>query len=120
MEDERGPFGAWSWGVALQHRLLVTQGQISLALSGRRPAPSSSRTSRTSDRSASAPPVDHAGTRQVPNRQVNGCAQHMVVDLWGGRAGNRSEAQWARDTLVMPYSVSKPLAAALLRGGWDR
>ena len=44
----------------------------------------------------------------------------MVVDLWGGRAGNRSEAQWARDTLVMPYSVSKPLAAALLRGGWDR
>ncbi|WP_270888204.1 serine hydrolase domain-containing protein [Pedococcus sp. 5OH_020] len=33
----------------------------------------------------------------------------LVVDLWGGAAaGTRS---WDRDTLVMPYSVSKPLTA---------
>jgi CubicO group peptidase (beta-lactamase class C family) len=35
----------------------------------------------------------------------------MVVDLWGGRAGCGSGRRWARDTLVMPYSVSKPFAA---------
>jgi CubicO group peptidase (beta-lactamase class C family) len=35
----------------------------------------------------------------------------MVVDLWGGRAGCGSGQRWARDTLVMPYSVSKPFAA---------
>lgn len=33
----------------------------------------------------------------------------MAVDLWGGAA--RADATWQRDTLVMPYSVSKPLAA---------
>ncbi|HJQ07510.1 MAG TPA: serine hydrolase domain-containing protein [Nocardioides sp.] len=36
-------------------------------------------------------------------------AGELVVDLWGGPAGGGRE--WQHDTLVMPYSVSKPLAA---------
>ncbi len=35
---------------------------------------------------------------------------HMAVDLWGGRASARGP--WARDTLAMPYSVSKAFTAA--------
>jgi CubicO group peptidase (beta-lactamase class C family) len=33
----------------------------------------------------------------------------MVVDLWGGQA--TAGEPWTRETLVMPYSVSKPFAA---------
>ena len=35
----------------------------------------------------------------------------FVVDLWGGWADAGRTIPWARDTLVMPYSVSKPFAA---------
>jgi len=35
---------------------------------------------------------------------------HKVVDLWGGRTAV-SAGRWARDALVMPYSVSKPFSA---------
>ena len=36
---------------------------------------------------------------------------HWVVDLWGGYADATRTRSWARDTIVMPYSVSKPFAA---------
>lgn len=38
-------------------------------------------------------------------------AGSWVVDLWGGYADARHTRPWRRDTLVMPYSVSKPFAA---------
>ena len=34
-----------------------------------------------------------------------------VVDLWGGYADAAHTRGWSRDTLVMPYSVTKPFAA---------
>jgi CubicO group peptidase (beta-lactamase class C family) len=34
-----------------------------------------------------------------------------VVDLWGGYADAARTRPWRRDTLVMPYSVTKPFAA---------
>ena len=34
-----------------------------------------------------------------------------VVDLWGGWADLARTREWAKDTLVMPYSVTKPFAA---------
>ncbi len=34
-----------------------------------------------------------------------------VVDLWGGWADLARTREWAEDTLVMPYSVTKPFAA---------
>lgn len=34
-----------------------------------------------------------------------------VVDLWGGWADAGRTRRWTRDTIVMPYSVSKPYAA---------
>ncbi len=34
-----------------------------------------------------------------------------VVDLWGGYADRARTRPWAEDTLVMPYSVTKPFAA---------
>jgi CubicO group peptidase (beta-lactamase class C family) len=34
-----------------------------------------------------------------------------VVDLWGGYADAGRTRPWQRDTLVMPYSVTKPFAA---------
>lgn len=34
-----------------------------------------------------------------------------VSDLWGGSADAARTRPWQRDTLVMPYSVTKPLAA---------
>ena len=34
-----------------------------------------------------------------------------VVDLWGGYADAGHTRPWQRDTLVMPYSVTKPFAA---------
>lgn len=35
----------------------------------------------------------------------------LVVDLWGGRAGGAGAPPWRADSLVQPYSVSKPFAA---------
>jgi len=34
-----------------------------------------------------------------------------VVDLWGGAADAAGATPWARDSIVMPYSVTKPFAA---------
>jgi CubicO group peptidase (beta-lactamase class C family) len=34
-----------------------------------------------------------------------------VVDLWGGRADAAGTTGWGRDSIVMPYSVTKPFAA---------
>src|SRR6476469_7560014 len=34
-----------------------------------------------------------------------------VVDLWGGYTDAAQTRPWQRDTLVMPYSVTKPFAA---------
>ena len=34
-----------------------------------------------------------------------------VVDLWGGHADAAHTRPWRQDTLVMPYSVTKPFAA---------
>lgn len=43
-----------------------------------------------------------------------------VVDLWGGYADAAHTRPWAHDTLVMPYSVTKPLAAACVLALVDR
>ena len=61
-----------------------TRISISLACRSGRAAPSSSGAWRTSDRSASAPPADHAGTRPATNRQVNRCAQRFGHPHRGG------------------------------------
>ncbi|NUR09217.1 MAG: beta-lactamase family protein [Nocardioidaceae bacterium] len=37
-----------------------------------------------------------------------------VVDLWGGYADASHTTPWRRDTIVMPYSVTKPFAALCL------
>jgi CubicO group peptidase (beta-lactamase class C family) len=47
-----------------------------------------------------------------------------IVDLWGGTATADGSRMWSRDSIVQPYSVSKPFAAmcALVlidRGGLD-
>ncbi len=34
-----------------------------------------------------------------------------VVDLWGGHADAARQRAWQRDSIVMPYSVTKPFAA---------
>lgn len=34
-----------------------------------------------------------------------------VVDLWGGRADGEGTRAWQRDSIAMPYSVTKPFAA---------
>src|SRR5918994_1341534 len=36
---------------------------------------------------------------------------HWVTDVWGGYAYGAGTRPWAEDTLVMPYSVTKPFAA---------
>src|SRR5580692_10373721 len=35
----------------------------------------------------------------------------LVVDLWGGHADSERQKPWQADSLVQPYSVSKPFAA---------
>jgi CubicO group peptidase (beta-lactamase class C family) len=40
------------------------------------------------------------------------CDGRPVVDLWGGAAGPRQRGAWAAGSLVQPFSVSKPFAAA--------
>jgi CubicO group peptidase (beta-lactamase class C family) len=35
----------------------------------------------------------------------------LVVDLWGGHADLRLPRPWQADSLVQPYSVSKPFVA---------
>jgi CubicO group peptidase (beta-lactamase class C family) len=42
------------------------------------------------------------------------CAHYqgdVVLDVWGGFADEARTRPWIRDTIAMPYSVSKPLAA---------
>jgi CubicO group peptidase (beta-lactamase class C family) len=39
------------------------------------------------------------------------CDGRLVVDLWGGRADAELRREWQADSLVQPYSVSKPFAA---------
>jgi CubicO group peptidase (beta-lactamase class C family) len=36
---------------------------------------------------------------------------HWVTDVWGGYTDRARTRPWAQDTLVMPYSVTKPFAA---------
>lgn len=43
-----------------------------------------------------------------------------VVDLWGGHADAARTRPWARDSLVMPYSVTKPFAATCVLALVDR
>jgi CubicO group peptidase (beta-lactamase class C family) len=43
-----------------------------------------------------------------------------VVDLWGGYADAVHSRPWRRDTLVMPYSVTKPFAAVAVLTLVDR
>jgi CubicO group peptidase (beta-lactamase class C family) len=43
-----------------------------------------------------------------------------VVDLWGGWADAGHQRPWQHDTLVMPYSVTKPFAAACVLTLVDR
>lgn len=40
------------------------------------------------------------------------CDGLPVVDLWGGHADAGRRSPWRRDSLVQPYSVSKPFVAA--------
>jgi CubicO group peptidase (beta-lactamase class C family) len=56
--------------------------------------------------------------RQVVDQQAGTgaalCARyegHVVIDLWGGYADEARTRPWIEDTIAMPYSVSKPLAA---------
>jgi CubicO group peptidase (beta-lactamase class C family) len=39
------------------------------------------------------------------------CGGRLVVDLWGGHADAERRRPWAADSLVQPYSVTKPFAA---------
>jgi len=39
------------------------------------------------------------------------CDGRLVVDLWGGYADAERRRPWAADSLVQPYSVSKPFTA---------
>ena len=39
------------------------------------------------------------------------CDGRLVVDLWGGHADAGLQRNWQADSLVQPYSVSKPFAA---------
>src|SRR5215472_10119464 len=39
------------------------------------------------------------------------CDGQLVVDLWGGCADQERRRRWEADSLVQPYSVSKPFAA---------
>jgi CubicO group peptidase (beta-lactamase class C family) len=40
------------------------------------------------------------------------CEGRVVLDIWGGAADAAAATLWARDSIVQPYSVCKPLAAA--------
>ncbi len=40
------------------------------------------------------------------------CEGRVVVDIWGGAADAGGRSEWERDSIVQPYSVCKPLAAA--------
>jgi CubicO group peptidase (beta-lactamase class C family) len=62
-------------------------------------------------------PVEEA-FRQVVKRQAGTgaalCALYedrVVIDVWGGYVDEARTRPWIRDTIAMPYSVSKPLAA---------
>jgi len=58
--------------------------------------------------------ADQAGTGAAVAAWWNGA---WVVDLWGGWADAAGTRPWRADSLVQPYSVTKPFAAvcALLR-----
>jgi CubicO group peptidase (beta-lactamase class C family) len=40
------------------------------------------------------------------------CEGRVVLDIWGGTADSSGTSTWGRDSIVAPYSVCKPLAAA--------
>ena len=62
-------------------------------------------------------PVREAFTEVVAAQTGTGAAVaawhdgRWVVDLWGGHADATRSRDWERDTIVMPYSVTKPFAA---------
>jgi CubicO group peptidase (beta-lactamase class C family) len=68
-------------------------------------------------------PVRDAFAAEVTTDAAAGCTGsalavwrdgRWVVDLWGGWADAAQTRPWQRDTLVMPYSVTKPFAAVCL------
>jgi CubicO group peptidase (beta-lactamase class C family) len=62
-------------------------------------------------------PVEEAFRQVVKERVGTGAALciryegQVVIDLGGGSADEAGTRPWVRDTIAMPYSVSKPLAA---------
>ena len=62
-------------------------------------------------------PCGTASPRCSPRQPGTGAAfaawsgGRPVVDLWGGHADRLRRRPWAADSLVQPYSVSKPFAA---------
>ena len=62
-------------------------------------------------------PVREAFTRVLEAQRGAGASfaawhdGHWLADLWGGYADAAQTRPWAEDTLVMPYSVTKPFAA---------
>jgi CubicO group peptidase (beta-lactamase class C family) len=61
--------------------------------------------------------VREAFTAVLREQQGTGAAMaawrdgHWIVDLWGGIASADGSRLWTRDSIVQPYSVSKPFAA---------
>ncbi|MDF2145009.1 serine hydrolase [Knoellia sp. p5-6-4] len=61
--------------------------------------------------------VRHAFTEVIDAQPGTGAAVaawhdgRWVVDLWGGHADADRTRPWQRDTIAMPYSVTKPFAA---------
>ena len=62
-------------------------------------------------------PVHHCFAEVVRAQSGTGaafaawCDGRLVVDLWGGYADLERRRLWEADSLVQPYSVSKPFAA---------
>ena len=65
-------------------------------------------------------PVQDAFARVLAEQPGTGAAiaawhdGRWVADLWGGRADAAGMTQWQADSIVQPYSVSKPFAAVCL------
>ena len=62
-------------------------------------------------------PVEAAFEEVLANQAGTGAAlavwhdSRWLIDLWGGTADAAGQRAWERDSIVQPYSVSKPFAA---------